>query len=216
MLGPVQLVERFNTLERSLPHDWASANLSLTVGDHDERQRAAALLGPVNPGRSGNTLRFATARRGVGASPELMRRLLQRLDDAGIFGALDLIAVHEAPETELPSERSFRDQWKLALDGLPSDWSDLLVEVQFDSTDYVEPAALLLAPVNPSRTGSNALRLRCAHHFGYGAAPEMATRCFERCDDAGFTGSVEILRALSDTDPVGTQGPVWLVDGRAV
>jgi len=216
MLGPVQLVERFNTLEHNLPHDWASVNLSLTVADHDERRRAAALLGPVNPGRSGNTLRFAIARRGVGASPELMRRLLRRLDDAGIFGSLDLIGVHEAPESELRPERSLHDQWKRALDGLPSDWSDLLVEVRFDSTDYVEPGALLLAPVNPSRSGPNALRLRCAHHFGYGAAPEMATRCFARCDDAGFTGSVEVLHALSDTNPVGTQGPVWLVDGRAV
>jgi hypothetical protein len=47
-------------------------------------------------------------------------------------------------------------------------------------------------------------------------SPEMATRCFERCDEDGMTGEVEILRALSDTNPVGTQGPVWLVGGRAV
>jgi hypothetical protein len=90
-------------------------------------------------------------------------------------------------------------------------------EVRFDSTDYIEGAALLLAPLNPARSdGPYALRFRCAHHFGYGAAPEMATRCFERCDEQGITGEVEILRALSDTNPVGTQGPVWLVGGRAV
>jgi hypothetical protein len=44
----------------------------------------------------------------------------------------------------------------------------------------------------------------------------MATRSLERCDNAGFTGAVEILHALSDTNPVGTQGPVWLIGGRAV
>jgi hypothetical protein len=44
----------------------------------------------------------------------------------------------------------------------------------------------------------------------------MATRCSERCDEEGITGEVEILRVLSDTNPVGTQGPVWLVGGRAV
>jgi hypothetical protein len=44
----------------------------------------------------------------------------------------------------------------------------------------------------------------------------MATRCLVRCDQAGFTGEVEVLHALSDTNPIGTQGPVWLVRGRAV
>jgi len=44
----------------------------------------------------------------------------------------------------------------------------------------------------------------------------MAARCLQRCDEEGITGEVEILRALSDTDPVGTQGPVWLVGGRSV
>jgi hypothetical protein len=216
MLGPVELVAQFNEIVRGLPDDWADARLSLTVEDHDERRRAGALLGPVNPGRSGSTLRFSTARRGGGASPELMRRLLQRLDEAGIFGELELVSAHEAPEAELPLRRSLHDQWKRCLDGLPSDWSDVYGEIRFDSTDYVEPGALLLAPMNPASSGAGALRFRCAHHFGYGIAPEMATRCFQRLDDAGFTGEVEILHALSDTNPVGTQGPVWLLGGRAV
>ena len=60
------------------------------------------------------------------------------------------------------------------------------------------------------------LRFRCAHHFGYGVSPEMAARCLERCDQDGITGEVEILHALSDTYPVGTQGPVWLIGGRSV
>ena len=78
-------------------------------------------------------------------------------------------------------------------------------------------AALLLAPLNPARYGGPAtLRFRCAHHFGYGVSPKMAARCFERCDAEGITGSVEILHVLSDTNPVSTQGPVWLVGGRAV
>ena len=44
----------------------------------------------------------------------------------------------------------------------------------------------------------------------------MAARCLERCDEEGITGELEILRVLSDTHPVGTQGPVWLVGGRSV
>jgi hypothetical protein len=216
MLGPVQLVERFNEIVRELPDDWADARMSLTVEDHDERRRAAALLGPLNPGRSGSTLRFSTARSGEGASPDRMRRLLTRLDEAGIYGDLELLSAHEAPEAELDIVRSLHDQWQQCLADLPADWSDLYAEVRFDSTDYVEPGALQLAPVNPARSGPAALRFRAAHHFGYGVSPEMARRCFERCDEAGFTGEIAILRVLSDTDPVGTQGPVWYVNGRAV
>ena len=44
----------------------------------------------------------------------------------------------------------------------------------------------------------------------------MAARCLERCDEEKITGELEILRVLSDTHPVGTQGPVWLVGGRSV
>ena len=38
----------------------------------------------------------------------------------------------------------------------------------------------------------------------------------ERLDERGLTGSLEILRALSDTKPVSTQGPVWYVGGKSV
>ena len=110
-----------------------------------------------------------------------------------------------------------RAQWEHALVLLPSDWSDVYAEVRFDSTDYVEPGALLLAPTNPAAYGGpGALRFRCARRFGYGVSAEMAARCLERCDERGMTGKVEVLRALSDTYPVATQGPVWLVGGRTV
>jgi len=41
-------------------------------------------------------------------------------------------------------------------------------------------------------------------------------RCFERLDANGIVGRIEILRSLADTRPVGTQGPVWYVGGKAV
>src|SRR5205085_2772612 len=108
-------------------------------------------------------------------------------------------------------------QWQKAIAGLPSDWTDIYAEVRFTSTDYLERAALLMAPCNPARYGGpNALRFRCARAFGYGVSPEMARRCLARCDEEGITGEVEILRALSDTYPVATQRPVWYVGGRAV
>jgi hypothetical protein len=217
MLRPLALVGRFNEIERELPNDWADARLVLTVADDARCDRAAALLGPANPGRRGKTIRFAAVRRGAGVGPEAVRRLLRRLDTEGIVGDLELAGVHKAVAAEVELRAGLREQWEHALAELPSDWSDVYAEVRFSSTDYLEPGALLLSPVNPSAYGGpGALRFRCARRFGYGVSPEMAARCFERCDDERITGEIEILRALSDTYPVGTQGPVWVVGGRSV
>ena len=38
----------------------------------------------------------------------------------------------------------------------------------------------------------------------------------ERADREGIRGTVTVLRALSDTQHVGTQGPVWQLDGQTV
>jgi hypothetical protein len=217
MLRPLGLVEQFNDIERKLPGDWAEARLLLTVDDDARCDRAAALLGPANPGRLGKKIRFAAGRRAAGVAPDAVRRLLKRLDQESIAGSLDLVGAEEAPAQELRRREGLRAQWEHALAALPPDWSDVYAQVELDSTDYVERAALLLAPLNPARYGGAAtLRFRCAHHFGYGVSPEMAARCFERSDNESITGKVEILRALSDTNPIGTQGPVWLVGGRAV
>ena len=214
---PVSLVDDFNRIERGLPDDWAEAQLQLVVRDEGRCDRAAALLGPANPGRRGNRVRFAAARRGAGLGADAARRLLRRLDDEGIAGELALVGAREAPQEELRPRKSLREEWQHAIAALPPDWSDVYAEVRLDSTDYIERAALLLAPVNPARYGGPAgLRFRCARTFGYGVSPEMAARCLERCDEEGITGHVEILRALSDTYPVATQGPVWYVGGRSV
>ena len=214
---PVSLVDDFNRIERGLPDDWAEAQLQLVVRDEGRCDRAAALLGPANPGRRGNRVRFAAARRGAGLGADAARRLLRRLDDEGIAGELALVGAREAPQEELRPRKSLREEWQHAIAALPPDWSDVYAEVRLDSTDYIERAALMLAPVNPARYGGRTdLRFRCARTFGYGVSPEMAARCLERCDEEGITGHVEILRALSDTYPVATQGPVWYVGGRSV
>ena len=75
--------------------------------------------------------------------------------------------------------------------------------VELRSSDELAPAALALAPLNPSRhRGSLAFRFRVARRFGYGAAPEMARRCLERLDELGIPGELRLLEVLSDTQPV--------------
>ena len=74
-----------------------------------------------------------------------------------------------------------------------------------------------MAPLNPARYGDTpGFRFRCARRFGYGASPAMVRRCLARLDERGIPGELHILHALSDTKPVGTQGPVWYVGGKAV
>ena len=103
------------------------------------------------------------------------------------------------------------EQWDAAVAHLPADWSDLQAEIVLRSSDHLERAALLAAPVNPTRPrGTLALRFRGARRFGYGVSAAMARRCLERLDDEGIRGELNVLGVLCDTDPVATQGPVRL------
>jgi hypothetical protein len=214
----VRLGDRWREIERGLPGDWTDARLLLRVNDPAEAERAAAKLTPLMPGRSGSEIRFYTARRGAGASPDAVRRALRAVDREGIRGELELVSSAQPETGVLAIERaSLAEAWDVAAPTLPPDWSDLYAEIELTSTDHLERAALLLAPVNPARYGGKpALRFRVARTFGYGASPEMTRRCFERLDDEGIPGQLRILRVLSDTDPVYTQGPVWYVEGKAV
>ena len=215
----MKLVQQWLQIERELPEDWADARLLLTVGDEARADRVAALLGPINPGRRGKQIRFYTARSGAGHRPELIRRLLARLDAERIEGELTLVSSGKA-ETAAPTQvarPALAGAWEAAVAGLPSDWSDAYAEVELRSSDHLERAALLLSPLNPARFGAKpGFRFRSARRFGYGVSPEMAHRCFERLDAERITGTVRILRALSDTRPVQTQGPVWYVGGKPV
>jgi hypothetical protein len=214
----VSLVGQWSEIERSLSPGWGDARLRLVVSDPSKCDRAAALLGPAQPYRSEpRVLRFFTSRSGGAPGPDGIRRLLQKLDRERIRGKLELVS-SAAPDVKAVVEPpSLAEQWDAALERLPSDWSDIYAEVELVSTDWIERAALLMAPLNPRLEGGKpALRFRSAHSFGYGAAPEMVKRCLERCDEEAIRGSVRVLRVLVATDPVGTQGPVWYLAGRTV
>jgi hypothetical protein len=214
----VRLAEQWRQIERELPVDWSDARLLLRLRDEADAERAAALLTPLMPGRSGSEIRFHTARRGVGAAPDAVRRQLRTLDEEHIRGELELVST-AAPEPGVPADERPRltEAWDEALATLPPDWSDLYAELELVSSDHLERAALAMAPLNPARFGERpALRFRAARRFGYGASPGMVWRCLARVDEEGITGQLRILRVLSDTDPVATQGPVWYVEGKAV
>ena len=211
------LVEQWRRIRAELPAGWADARLAITVPNPSQRSRAAALLGPAGPGIAGDELRLTVSRTGDGVGPDQLVKLLAKIDEARIRGTLRLLDAGErAPRVDAPRVR-LADAWASAVAALPPDWSDLYCEFELTSSDHLQRAALLLAPVNPARVpGRSAVRFRVAHTFGYGASPQMTARCFERLDQEGIPGQLTILHILSDTHNVDTQGPVWRVGGKAV
>jgi hypothetical protein len=215
MLAHVTLAEQWREIEAGLPPDWTTAQANLTVSQDERVDQAALLLTPLAPGRTGGSFRLQI-RREMPAD-----RVLGRLDAEGIRGRLDLVAVEErreAPAQARPERaRPLAEQWGELVGRLPQDWSDVYAEVELESSDFLQRGALLLAPVNPARNdGPTTLRFRVARRSGYGAAEPMTRRCLERLDREQITGRVRILRTLSATSHVSTQGPVWRVGGRAV
>jgi hypothetical protein len=211
----VNVAEQWNAVGSNLPDGWARATLRLELPDRDAADEAAAMLGPAGPYRAAPTvLLFTVARDGTATSPDNAARLLRRVPR----GTLSLSGSQAAPEAPAAHENPpLTASWDRAIAGLPADWSDIYVEIELLSTDYVERASVLCVQCNPRRDGRRAaLRFRCARQRGYGVSPEMARRCLERCDAESIRGTVTVLRAISASRPVATQGPVWLAGGRTI
>lgn len=218
------LAERATEVLDGLPRDWTHARLELKVEEPEDLGRVGLILAPVTPGRSpdGYVLEVYNGPAPMGASPELIRRMLARLDQEGIRGRLVLLGSGETPLSTAPqpagTEENLAAAWDTLLQTFPPDWSHCYVEIVLDSSDYIERAALLMAPANPARGGGTltALRFRVARELGYGVSAGMARRCLERLDAERITGTLKVLRVVSDDHPAATQGPVWRIAGRSV
>jgi hypothetical protein len=220
MLALVRLAAQWDEMRAGLPTDFGETRLRLKVRDESQAIRASALLAPLLAGRSGNEVSFVCTGHAGPQSDEIVRRLLDRLDREGIWGELELVSVSPAEAVEAAEEVPgewvpLAPAWEEVLAELPPDWTDVYAEVELTSSDHLAPAALQLSPLNPARDGDRfAFHFRSSRSFGYGVPAAMVRRCLERLDEAGIPGRVRILRALSDTKPVQTQGPVWYAGGR--
>lgn len=212
----MQAVEQWRAIEEGLGVAWDEAKLSFVAEDAGAVAESAAILAPIGPGRAGPELRFQVRRRGGG--PEKLRNLLGRLDRKRIWGSLSLVDSRVEPRAEpVRDDESLAEAWDAQVARLAPGWRDLLCELEVDSTDYLPRAALFGAPLNPTRNqAAIALRFRVSTGVGYGTSSGMVRRCLERMDADGITGRVAVLDALSETENVGTQGPVWRIAGRSV
>jgi hypothetical protein len=88
------LEETWLSAVAALPEDWSDLYAQVELASSDFLDRGALLLAPVNPGRPdrGLAFKFRVARSfGYGASPDMTRRCLARLDEEKIKGRLAIL-----------------------------------------------------------------------------------------------------------------------------
>jgi hypothetical protein len=225
----MKLVDQWRTIEAGLPAGWEDVRLTLATEQAGDLPRAAQVLGSINAGKVGSTLVFHVSSAAGPHGVQSAVRSFEHLDRDRTWCHLEAAAVQLAaeptgsgadpatPPAPAPATTGIAESWDVSLAPLPSDWTDLLCELEIDSSAMLDRTALLCAPLNPARSGSRVVfTFRCSGRSGYGVSPAMARRCFERLDHEEITGTTRILRVLSDTDNVDTQGPVWLVGGKTL
>lgn len=211
--------EQWAEIQAGLPGGWTEAWLAFAP--EEDAPEAAAILAPLGPGRVGDELRIHVQRSASGA--ERVRNVLARLDERRVWGTLRILdwSAEAAPETleppAAPARRPLAEAWDTLRAELPPDWSDVLCQLDLDSSDHLPRASLLGAPLNPTRVpGRTAVRFRASGRHGYGTSSGMVRRCLERMDAEGIAGKLSLVLGLSDSDHAVTQGPVWRVAGRSV
>jgi len=86
------------------------------------------------------------------------------------------------------------ETFKQIVDSLPSDWTDLELDLRIhDESRYVE-AAVSLAAINaqPYSRSDWHWRVVCAHHFGHAAAPQTVEAVLKSLDQAGVEGELAL------------------------
>ncbi len=211
----MKLVDQWRKIEARLPHDWQDVRLTVATEQPFDLPRAAAVLGSAGAGRRGDQLVIHVRRSGP-SSPAAVHRLFALLDDDRVWCTLERGDVaEEAPAVTEPAP-SAAVSWDRALADLPVDWSELLCRLEISGSDLLPRAALLCAPINPTRDRDSLGFVFRAGRVGFGVSAGMARRCLERLDAESIEGSITVLRVLSDTEPVASQGSSWIVAGHVL
>ena len=86
------------------------------------------------------------------------------------------------------------DTFQQIVDSLPSDWTDMELDLRVQEDRYID-AATLLVTVNaqPYSRHDWHFKLLVAHHFGHAAAAETVHGTLKLLDDAGIEGEL-VLR----------------------
>ncbi len=90
------------------------------------------------------------------------------------------------------------DDFQEILDALPSDWTDLELDVRVDESQYLEAATIMvLANSQPYSNHDWHWRVLVAHQFGHAAAAPVVRAMLRMLDEAGIKGEIA-LRELRE------------------
>lgn len=86
------------------------------------------------------------------------------------------------------------DDFQLILDSLPSDWTDLEVDLRIDDEGQYVDTAVAVSQVNaqPYSEADWHWRLLVAKSFGHAAAPESVKGVLEKLDADGVAGEMQV------------------------
>jgi hypothetical protein len=84
--------------------------------------------------------------------------------------------------------------FRQVLDSLPSDWTDLEIDLRIDDESRYVDTAVALSQVNaqPYSQADWDWRLLVAHAFGHAAAAETVLGMLEKLDAEGVTGEMQV------------------------
>jgi hypothetical protein len=88
----------------------------------------------------------------------------------------------------------FAEDFQQVLDSMPSDWTDLEVDLRIDDDSRYVDSAVWLSQVNArpySKAGWH-WRLLVANGFGHAAAAESVRGVLEKLDSEGVTGELQL------------------------
>ena len=90
------------------------------------------------------------------------------------------------------------EEFQEILDSLPSDWTDIELDLRVDEDRYVDAATLLVtANVQPYSHHDWHFHIICAHSFGHAAAAPVVHGTLKLLDDAGIEGELAVREVRS-------------------
>ncbi len=85
------------------------------------------------------------------------------------------------------------DQFQEILDALPSDWTNMEIDVRVDESQYLEAATLMVScNAQPYSNHDWHWRVLIAHRFGHAAAAPTVHGTLKLMDDAGIEGELRV------------------------
>jgi hypothetical protein len=85
------------------------------------------------------------------------------------------------------------DTFQEIVDSLPSDWTDLEIDLRVEEDRYIDAASLLVTSnAQPYSHNDWHFRIPIAHQFGHAAAAPVVHGTLKLLDDAGIAGEIAV------------------------